>query len=79
VVQATVENLTDMPVGGITTMVSTFGTADLTHICRADIEPGQVPHNVIDSVKQLSDFATQSNYRFLYLLPDYIEGLTSAQ
>lgn len=79
VVQATIEHLTDTPLRGITTMVSTFGTVDLTHICRADFEPAQVAHNVIDSVKQLSDFAQQSHYTFLYLLPGYIAGLTSAQ
>jgi len=79
VVSAAIDNLSTMPVSGTATMVATFGTVDLTHINRADFDPAEVAQTVSDTVIQLSRFATEHKQTFLYLLPGYIAGLTSAQ
>jgi len=79
VVQEVTRIMSDTPPSGTTTMVSTFGTVDLTHISRAQVDPVEVAQTVITSVLQLSQLATHCNAKFLYLIPGYIQSLTSEE
>jgi len=75
-VEAATDNLSQTPLRGITTMVSTLGTVDLTHISRTSIDPADIAQTAINSVIQLAQFAAEHQYTFIYLVPGYIQCLT---
>jgi len=78
VVQEVTDNMSHMPQSGITAMVSTFGTVDLTHTSGAQVEIAHThthTHTLIGSVIKLSEYATQCSVKFQYIILGYIASI----